>query len=68
MTVQARWFYAKDGRQLGAGFRDAVIDACTSGEIDATSLLWDRLQLAWIRVSDSEFRSYLGASVGQHHY
>ena len=63
MTFQARWFYAKDGRQLGAGFRDAVIDACTSGEIDATSLLWDRLQLAWIRVSDSEFRDFLNPAI-----
>jgi hypothetical protein len=63
MAVQARWFYTKDGRQLGAGFRDAVIDACTSGEIDATSLLWDRLQLAWIRVSDSEFRDFLNPAI-----
>lgn len=63
MAVQARWFYTKDGRQLGAGFRDAVIAACTSGEIDATSLLWDRLQLAWIRVSDSEFRDFLNPAI-----
>jgi hypothetical protein len=56
-----RWYYVKNGRQMGGGSWEMMIVACETGEIDAITLIWDRSQFAWVLASDSALSRYLVA-------
>jgi hypothetical protein len=59
MDSKSRWYYAKNGRQLGAGSRELMIAACRTGEIDASTLIWVHTQLNWIPAATTEFGHFL---------
>lgn len=60
MHSKSRWYYAKNGHQLGAGSRELMIAACRTGEIDASTLIWVHAQLSWVPAATTEFGHLLG--------